>query len=72
MTKEQLKTMFAAYTPSEQQQEAMKDIRQAAYRLAGTILVSTVASAKQTVAIRKVQEAMMWATQAVCQSSEVV
>ncbi len=70
-TKDSLKNLFAQFPPTPQQQETVAGLRQLALKFAGTILVNTQPSAEQTIAIRRVWEALNYAELAVMLNADV-
>lgn len=65
LVEQDLITMFSYHKPSEAQTQAIQNIRAAALRFGQVILRNTPPCADQTVAIRVVREAMMWANAAI-------
>ncbi len=65
MENAELPRMFTYHKPTAEQESRYTDLRQAGFVLVGRIRRSTRASAEQTLAIRKVQEAIMWANAAI-------
>jgi len=68
--KEQLENWFSYHAPYEFQFEKYGKIREAGLLFAEVILDNTPTSADQTVAIRKVREAVMVANSAIACSTE--
>jgi len=64
-TEEQLENLFTYHAPKEDQAERYQDIRDTGRFLAETIQKHAPDSAEKTLAIRKVQEAVMWANAAI-------
>lgn len=64
-TKEQLDDLFSHHPPVGQQASYYENIRAAAKVFAGVVIDNTPASADQTVAIRKIREAVMVANASV-------
>lgn len=63
--RQQLDDIFSYHAPSPEQQKNYEAIREAAKQFAETIILNTPPSADQTVAIRKVREAVMVANASV-------
>lgn len=61
ITQAQLDDWFVYHAPRPGQQERYVAIREAAKKLAEVVVASSVASADQTAAIRKIREAVMTA-----------
>ena len=60
-----LDAIFTHHAPKGTQVQRYPDIRDAGKRFAQTILDNTPASAEQTLAVRAVQQAVMWANAAI-------
>lgn len=61
ITKEKLDDIFTYHAPHGDQQARYVQIRSVAKTLADTILSNVQGSAERTLALRKLQEAVMWA-----------
>lgn len=61
ITDEDLVNLFTYHSPNEEQIDKYQSIRDAALALATIIRDNTPTSSMQTLAVRKVQEAVMWA-----------
>uniref|UniRef100_A0A6H1ZBR5 Acb2/Tad1 hairpin domain-containing protein n=1 Tax=viral metagenome TaxID=1070528 RepID=A0A6H1ZBR5_9ZZZZ len=60
-----LEAIFTYHAPRGTQVQRYPDIRDAGKRFAQTILDNTPGSAEQTLAVRAVQQAVMWANAAI-------
>lgn len=65
ITPERVDEIFTYHPPKSDQIPRYEDIRNAARKLAHFILENTPASPEQTTAIRKLQEAVMWANNSI-------
>lgn len=61
VSKENLSLIFTYHPPKADQQKRYQAIRNAALQLATTIVENTQGSEEQTLAVRKIQEAVAWA-----------
>jgi hypothetical protein len=61
MTDAELRNWFTYHPPTTGQQDKYVNIREAALRFAQVVAQNTPPSADQTVAIRAIREAVMWA-----------
>jgi len=60
MQPKEVKNLFKRQYPDVEQAATMKEIRQMAYKLAATMAINSPANDEQTLAIRKVHEALMY------------
>lgn len=61
MTKEEVDKVFTYHSPTRDQQDLYAELREEAHALALIILQRVPASAEQTLAIRHLQQAVMFA-----------
>jgi hypothetical protein len=59
MTKDELKNLFAFPTPTTEKLTVIDEVRKQSLKMAGTMLVNSPGSPEQTIAIRKMHEALM-------------
>jgi hypothetical protein len=60
MQPKEVKNLFRRQYPDAEQATTMKEIRQMAYKLAATMAINSSEGDEQTLAIRKVYEALMY------------
>ena len=65
ITSDQIENSFTYHPPKGDQQERYVDLRMKAKQLAQTIVNSTKPSREQSLAITKLEEAIMWANKAI-------